>query len=238
MLMKSYVGETFRTNQCGNIVLVEFLGYKFEHQQEYLVEFVDTGTRVPALISAIKKGQVSDYNAKSVIGIGYLGRKQPNKATKEYSRLKLIWSNMLHRCYDRKSISYKSYGAKGVTVCERWHSFANFCDDVIALEGWNADLFVSKAITLDKDKFGTSMLYAKEYCCWLTMREQNDHVRHTIHKFTVMWPDGKTEYWDKGIAAFCTENPQFTATSISACLKGRRQTNHRCKFYHAEYSLQ
>ena len=193
---------------------------------------------MPALISAIKGGQVTDYNAKSVIGIGYLGRKQPNKATAEYSRLKLIWSNMLHRCYDRKSISYKSYGAKGVTVCTRWYSFANFYDDVRTLAGWDADLFVAKVITLDKDKLGTSMLYSKEYCCWLTRSEQNEHVRHTIRKFTVEWPDGRIDYWSKGIAAFCVEYPQFTATSISACLNGRRKTNHKCKFYHAEYDLQ
>lgn len=30
------------------------------------------------------------------------------------------WNNMVQRCYNEKHISYKAYGAKGVTVCPEW----------------------------------------------------------------------------------------------------------------------
>lgn len=42
----------------------------------------------------------------------------------EYS----IWRRMLEMCYDPEHISYPDYGAKGVTVCEAWHSFLAFYD--------------------------------------------------------------------------------------------------------------
>ena len=49
------------------------------------------------------------------------------KRTKEYA----CWQNIMQRCYNPKHQRYKSYGAKGVTVCEAWRSdFAAFLRDV------------------------------------------------------------------------------------------------------------
>lgn len=33
---------------------------------------------------------------------------------------------MMRRCYNPKSIAFKSYGAKGIKVCEEWHDRDNF----------------------------------------------------------------------------------------------------------------
>src|SRR5208337_4757307 len=40
------------------------------------------------------------------------------------------WRGMLQRCLDPKHNSYRYYGARGITVCERWRSFENFIADV------------------------------------------------------------------------------------------------------------
>ena len=40
------------------------------------------------------------------------------------------WFSMKHRCYNKYNASYEYYGAKGVVVCERWHSFVNFLADM------------------------------------------------------------------------------------------------------------
>jgi hypothetical protein len=40
------------------------------------------------------------------------------------------WRNMLGRCRDPKYLSYARYGGRGITVCERWHDFANFLADM------------------------------------------------------------------------------------------------------------
>ncbi|ETC92876.1 hypothetical protein T481_04190, partial [Enterococcus faecalis PF3] len=44
--------------------------------------------------------------------------------------------NMLARCY--MTVKGKQYfkGYKGVTVCERWHNFQHFCDDLPKLNGY------------------------------------------------------------------------------------------------------
>jgi len=47
--------------------------------------------------------------------------------TKEY----VAWINMVQRCYNPKNPRFKSYGAKGVTVCQPWRDdFAAFLADV------------------------------------------------------------------------------------------------------------
>ena len=41
-----------------------------------------------------------------------------------------IWANMLTRCRNPRAPQFKNYGARGVTVCERWESYENFVADV------------------------------------------------------------------------------------------------------------
>lgn len=40
------------------------------------------------------------------------------------------WGGMMSRCYNQNQPHYRYYGAKGVRVCDRWHSFENFHADV------------------------------------------------------------------------------------------------------------
>ncbi len=47
--------------------------------------------------------------------------------TKEYN----AWINAKSRCYNPKNKRYKTYGARGITVCERWiYSFDTFIKDM------------------------------------------------------------------------------------------------------------
>lgn len=43
----------------------------------------------------------------------------------------MIWQAMISRCTRNTSISWKYYGARGISVCDRWlHSFENFISDM------------------------------------------------------------------------------------------------------------
>ena len=41
-----------------------------------------------------------------------------------------IWAGMLKRCRNPRCVKYKSYGGRGITVCDRWLSFQNFFEDM------------------------------------------------------------------------------------------------------------
>jgi len=45
-------------------------------------------------------------------------------------RLYGTWKMMIHRCINQKNISYKNYGGRGITVCDRWKNFNNFIEDM------------------------------------------------------------------------------------------------------------
>lgn len=49
---------------------------------------------------------------------------------KRRSRTYVCWINMRQRTTNPKNESYPDYGARGITVCERWNSFESFLADM------------------------------------------------------------------------------------------------------------
>ena len=59
---------------------------------------------------------------------------------------------MIQRCYNKNNPYYKNYGAKGITVCDKWKTFEGFLDDFDKIKGFSEEIFNSKKIFLDKTK--------------------------------------------------------------------------------------
>ncbi len=73
---------------------------------------------------------------------------------------------MLNRCRNPKTINYKYYGALGIKVCERWHSFENFLADMGT---------IPKPLSIDRvDPWGD---YTPENCRLATPKEQMANKR-------------------------------------------------------------
>jgi hypothetical protein len=72
------------------------------------------------------------------------------------------WRGILTRCYDENAISYPNYGAKGIGVCERWHKFENFLEDMGKIPEGN--------FTIErKDNFKN---YEPNNCEWVHVSQQ------------------------------------------------------------------
>jgi len=80
------------------------------------------------------------------------------------------WYDMMNRCYNEKCTQYKWYGALGVKVCDRWHTYSNYLEDIKHIIGWQMKMRTPRNVSLDKDYYSSSV-YAPDVCVFLTSRE-------------------------------------------------------------------
>lgn len=71
------------------------------------------------------------------------------------------WAGMIQRCENPKNKDYSYYGGRGVTVCERWHTFINFYTDM-------GERPKGKSL----DRIDNSKGYTPTNCRWATHSEQ------------------------------------------------------------------
>ena len=78
------------------------------------------------------------------------------------------WHAMLGRCCWPSQRMYKYYGARGITVCQRWrHSFPNFL----------ADMGKRSSPKHSLDRIDNDGNYTPENCRWATKKQQTRNTR-------------------------------------------------------------
>lgn len=107
-----------------------------------------------------------------------------NKARTMYENthpLYSTWRGMISRCTDKNSTSYKNYGGRGITVCDRWlgkEGFTNFVADMSPRP--------SKKHSLDRIDINGN--YEPSNCKWATAKQQANNRRNnktlTVHGIT------------------------------------------------------
>lgn len=78
------------------------------------------------------------------------------------------WVSMKNRCNNPNNRSYKNYGGRGITVCERWmESFDNFMKDMGNKPGDQYSI----------DRRNNNAGYCKDNCKWSDKKEQANNRR-------------------------------------------------------------
>lgn len=95
---------------CGGIAIVQATGLRNNHTKSCGCLQVEEARK------AINKVNAT-YNLSKIHGY---------TKTRTYNS----WQSMISRCNNPKTESYKRYGAKGITFCERWLDFKNFLADM------------------------------------------------------------------------------------------------------------
>lgn len=124
----------------------------------------------------VKTIRLHDLKSGRVKSCGCLLRETSSMRAKERStkhgmfgtRAYNIWDSMMGRCYRPKASGYKNYGGRGITVCDRWHSFENFY----------ADMGEPNNLTLDR--INSDNNYSKENCRWASYTTQANNRRNNL----------------------------------------------------------
>lgn len=197
------IGIEFTTNEGYQVVVVDYI-----NTNKVIIMFLDEHRhKMPVTWQNVKNGRVRNPFHRSIFGVGYLGTdsngKVPNTtkkgknrsvSTREYN----VWYRMMVRCYDEKHHERKpTY--KNVTVCDRWHCFANFLEDlpkIMNYEYWKSH--PNEYVALNKDIYYAELgieTDCKEYSL-LTTRfiDNGENVLEMIDRHGTGTPPVKVRY--------------------------------------------
>ena len=116
----------------------------------------------------------------------------------QYARLNRIYKNIKQRCYNPKILSYKDYGAKGVSVCDEWNNTERVGKSTkgwLAFKKWALENGYQEHLSIDR--INNTKGYSPENCRWVTQKEQQNNKSNS-HLITYK---GKT----KTLAQWCDE---------------------------------
>lgn len=81
-----------------------------------------------------------------------------------------VWQGMRQRCENENDKSFKNYGGRGIAVCPRWQSFANFF----------ADMGERPSDSHSLDRIDVNGDYEAGNCRWATMAQQARNKRTNL----------------------------------------------------------
>ena len=80
------------------------------------------------------------------------------------------WDKMMSRCYREKDPGYSYYGGRGIIVCERWHKFENFLEDMGERPNKKHSI----------DRIDSNGNYEPENCRWATQKQQMQNMSRNV----------------------------------------------------------
>jgi hypothetical protein len=81
-----------------------------------------------------------------------------------------IWLSMKSRCYNSKAKDYKTYGAKGITICPKWlKAFEHFYEDMGPRPSPDHQI----------DRKNNKRGYSRSNCRWITRAENMKNKSNT-----------------------------------------------------------
>jgi hypothetical protein len=250
-MAENIIGRQYSNSKGGVFEILSKTPIKSGDRCMYLVRFLNTGNHRLAYRHHITKGSVFDNGTKYTpleierIGCGIspkgevfwtsgVGKHKASTGNGKHTKEYRTWYGMKKRCenMDGEHSSYEK-----VTVCDRWHNFQNFCDDIIKLEGYSEWKNTDDLYHLDKDlrqQGSECKVYSPETCVFITKTE-NNAIRHGLYGSLFVGVRILDSYKEEfSVIADFARKYNIEQSNISAVIRGKRNMAGGWKFYKKE----
>lgn len=96
------------------------------------------------------------------------------------SKIYYAYRNMINRCYREKDAKYKSYGGRGITVCDEWLNKENGFENFLEWSNSNGYKESSKRNECTLDRINVNGNYEPSNCRWVDWETQCYNKRNTF----------------------------------------------------------
>lgn len=146
-------------SRFGRLTVISINGKNKHGQIKYLCE-CDCGNKTTVVAGSLRRGLTKSC--------GCLNREIKTKHGNSQNEIYHTWVNMLLRCNSEEHHAYKDYGARGITVCDRWSDVSKFILDMgIRPKGTSLD------------RINNNGNYEPNNCRWATKEDQVRNTRAT-----------------------------------------------------------
>ena len=179
------------------------------------IDMIAAGERANALPATSRRQPFTEVNMGAPRGIRNGKHRHGHNGADGQSPTYKSWDNMISRCMRQSHGSYWQYGGQGITVCERWLTFANFLVDM-------GERPPGKSI----DRIDNSRGYEPGNCRWATHQEQ---IRNSRKVKAIVRSDGKRY----ATAIDAAHDVGVDYAGIVKCCRGQRKSAGRYGWYYA-----
>lgn len=149
-------------------LVVESLDYSREHHHLKVPVICDCGTKKTVGVAELANGVTKSCGCLVIEQVTALSYKHGGEGTVLYS----IWRGMKSRCANKNTENYKTYGGRGISVCDEWDgNFQPF-------KQWAESHGYEKGLQIDRIDVNGN--YCPENCRWVTPKINGNNRRDNV----------------------------------------------------------